>query len=126
MNLRFSSFASLLLVLAAPSAASAPHLGGGASADVSVVRVFLTLLFCLIVAVLAIFLIRQRYGSRGSSFFSRMGTGSQRLRVVESRRIGPQSDLCLVECDELEYLLLITPGGPLLVKEHRAPAPADR
>jgi len=104
--------------IALSSAADAQqHLGGGAPADVSLVRVFLSLFVCLILAGLAILFIRQRYGGRLPAALTRIRSGVSRLRFVESRRIGAQADLCLVECDDQEYLLLMTPGGPLLLKQ---------
>lgn len=119
---RFRFFV-MLTTLASSKAVSAQRLGGAASADVSLVRVFLALLFCLILAILAVFIIRQRYGGRLPSFFGRMASTNSRIRLVESRRIGPQADLCLVDCDGQEYLLLLSPGGPLLLKERPISSP---
>jgi len=99
------------------SAADAQRLGGAAEADISLVRVFLALFFSLIVAAFAVFLIRQRYGGRMPAMFTRIGSTTARLRLIESRRIAPQSDLCLIECDGREFLLLISPGNALVLKE---------
>lgn len=126
MNRRLALLAALAGALSLSGAAHAQRLGGSASADISLVRVFLALLLCVIVAVLAIFLIRQRYGGgRLPSMFPRLAPGGSRLRLVEIRRIGPQSDLCLVQCDETEFLVLIAPGGALLLRERQAAAIGD-
>ncbi len=117
---------AIVPILGASSAVQAQHLGGGASGEVSLVRVFLALFVCLVFAVPAILLIRHRYGTGSPALFSRIRPGEARIQLVESRRVGPQSDLCLVQCDGLEYLLLITPGGPLLVKDGQAPASEGR
>jgi len=109
--------ALLAVSLTISSAADAQRLGGAAEADISLVRVFLALFFCLIVAAFAVFLIRQRYGGRMPAMFTRMGSTTARLRLVECRRIAPQSDLCLIECDDREFLLLISPGSALVLKE---------
>jgi flagellar biogenesis protein FliO len=109
----------LVAVLSLSSAAHAQRLGGAATADISLVRVFLALLFCLIIAALAIFLLRQRYGGgRLPAMFARTASSSSRVRLVESRRIGPQSDVCLIEADGKEFLVLITAGGPLVLQRH--------
>jgi len=109
--------ALLAVSLTISSAADAQRLGGAAEADISLVRVFLALFFCLIVAAFAVFLIRQRYGGRMPAMFTRIGSTTARLRLIESRRIAPQSDLCLIECDDREFLLLISPGSALVLKE---------
>ena len=99
------------------SAAGAQRLGGAAETDISLVRVFLALFFCLILASFAVFLIRQRYGGRMPAMFTRIASKTARLRLIECRRIAPQSDLCLIECDDREFLLLISPGSALVLKE---------
>ena len=109
--------ALLAVSLTISSAADAQRLGGAAEADISLVRVFLALFFCLIVASFAVFLIRQRYGGRMPAMFTRIGSTTARLRLIECRRVAPQSDLCLIECDDREFLLLISPGSALVLKE---------
>ena len=114
-RLRLAIFGLFAPALA--SAAEAQRLGGAANADISLVRVFLALLFCLLIAVLAVFFIRQRYGGRSPGFLARMKSGPSRIRVVESRRVGPQSDVLIVAADDREYLLLLSPGGSVLLRE---------
>jgi len=104
-------------ILGGSTAAQARHLGGAADTDVSLIRVFLALFLCLILAGLAAFLIRQRWGGKLPAVFTRARSSSSRIQLAESRRIGPQTELCLVECDGHEYLLLISAGGPLLLRE---------
>jgi len=107
---------------------AAQRLGGGTSPEVSLVRVFLALLVCLIVASLAILLVRQRLRGGRLPIFTRLASTSGRIRLLESRRIAPQTDLCLVEVDGAEHLLLIAPGGTLPL-DHRPTAslePANR
>ncbi len=43
------------------------------------------------------------------------GRGGGRLRVVERRAVDPRSVLLLVAVDGVEYAVLSTPGGPLLL-----------
>lgn len=111
--------AALLLGVILPVAgANAQQLGGGGAPDISLVRVFLALLVCLIVAVLAALLIRQRVKGGGSlPLFTRLGSTSSRIRLIETRRVAPQSDVCLVECDGQEYLLLLSPAGASVLRQ---------
>jgi len=61
------------------------HLGGAAaSADVSIVRVFLSLFVCLLLAGLAILFIRQRYGGRLPARLSALRSAATRMRLVSS------------------------------------------
>jgi flagellar biogenesis protein FliO len=112
-GLRLGALAGSLLL---PSAATAQRLGGAASADVSLVRIFLALLFCLILAGLAILLLRQRLAGGRLGVLPRLQSAGQRIRLVESRRISPQAEVSLVDVDGAEYLLLLSAGGPLLLK----------
>jgi flagellar biogenesis protein FliO len=110
-------FAALLLL---SSPAAAQQLGSASSADVSLVRVFLALFVCIVLAVLAILLVRYRLGGRVPAFLPRFAPGNARIRLIESRRISPQAEVSLVECDGTQYLMLIAAGGPLLLKEQPA------
>ena len=118
MTLR--SAASFPAIAALASAARAQALGGQGAPDVSLVRVFLALLFCLIVAALAILFAKYRLGGGMPPLITRMNARDGRIRLVETRRIGPQSELSVVECDGEEYLLLLSPGGPLLLRSGKA------
>jgi len=111
-----------LFVAAVPGAAEAQRLGTAPPADVSLVRVFLALLVCLIVAVLALFLIRQRMGGRPPALLMRLRAPSSRIRLVESRRIGMQAELCIARCDDEEYLLLLAPSGSVMLRHETVPA----
>lgn len=105
----------IISALAMPESAGAQQLGGGAAPDISLVRVFLALLVSLVIAVLAVLVLKQRLGGRLPSFFSRIAPSTARIRLVESRRISTQGELCIAEVDGEEFLLLISPGGPLLL-----------
>lgn len=108
--------------LAAASPAAAQQLGGGNAPDISLVRVFLALFICLIIAFLAILLLRQRHGRPFPSWFGRQAPRA-RISVLETRRIGPAADLSLIQCDDDEYLLLVTAGGPAVLR-HRPLSPS--
>lgn len=104
--------------------AHAQQLGGGGAPNISLVRVFLALLVCLIVAVLAVLLLRQKIKGGALPLFSKLGSTTPRIKLVETRRIAPQSDLCLVQCDREEYLLLIVPGGASVLNRTPVAAPS--
>ena len=120
MSLRHACRAVTLLfgALLPVAGANAQQLGGGGAPDISLVRVFLALLVCLIVAVLAVWLLRQRIKGGGTlPLFTRFGTTNARIRLIETRRVAPQSDVCLVECDGQEYLLLLSPAGASVLRQ---------
>lgn len=107
------------LLLISPAAARAQKLGGAASPDVSMTRVFLALFVCIILALLAILLIRYRFSGRLPSFLPRLQPTGARIRLIEARRISPQAEVSLIECDGTQYLLLVAQGGTLLLSERR-------
>jgi len=113
MRLRYIS---ILIACSASSAAQAQRLGGAAAPDLSLTRVFLSLFVCLVIAFLAILLLRKRYGLKGLNWSIRQRSQS-RITVLETRRIGPQADVTLVRCDGEEFLLLLTPGGPAVLRQ---------
>lgn len=120
MSLRACRFLAIfgLLSFSPAGAAIAQQLGGAGTPDVSIVRVFLALLICLIVAVFAALLLRQKFRGGSLPLLTKLGARSNRLHLVESRRIAPQSDLCLVRCDGEEYLLLIAPASVSVLNHH--------
>jgi flagellar biosynthesis protein FliO len=101
-----------------PLMASPGRLGGGEPLDVSLGRIVAALLICILIAILAVLLIRQRAGRidlRG--LFSRLELGPRAIEVVETRRLSPHADICLVRYDGREYLLLLLPGRARVLSE---------
>ena len=103
-------------VLAAPAHSWAQQLGGGGQVEISWVRLILALVVCLGAAGLAIWLLRQRSTGSGltQQLRGRFGA-SARIETIETRRISPHADLCLVRCDGVEYLLVCTAGNAELL-----------
>ena len=93
--------------------------------DVSLVRIFLALLVCLILASLAILLVRYRLNGKAPSFLPRLSSANVRIRLLESRRISSQAEVSLIECDGAEYLLILAPGGTMLLRESKAKPASD-
>lgn len=111
---------ALLVVImpAVPALASAHRLGGGGDVGVSLGRIVAALLICIIVAVLAALLLRQRAGHQDlSRLFSRFDLRARAIEVVETRRLSPHADICLVRHGGKDYLLLTMAGAAQVLSE---------
>lgn len=106
---------SARLFLAAIALSSTPalagsRLAGGGELDLSILRIAMSLLLCLALAA-AIILLLKRNGGRISltglrNLLSNGSPSGQRIRVIESRRISVHADLCVVRCDDVDYVIL--------------------
>lgn len=98
------------LAVAAPVLAQ--NLGTGQAPNVSIVRIVAVLIFCLLAAVALVFLLRNRAigGRLRPGILGELGRRG-RVRVIESRRISIHADLCLVEFEGEEILILCGSGG---------------
>ena len=104
-----------------PALANAPRLGGGEPLGVSLGRIVFALIICILIAFLAALLIRQRAGKIDlATMFGRMELRSRAIEVVETRRLSPHADICLVRHDGQEYLLLLLAGGARILREKPA------
>lgn len=105
-------------VAAGAQNAAQPHLGGGGSLDVSLGRIIASLVICIIVAVLAILLIRQR-GGRGdlAAMFARLQPQARAIEVIETRRLNPHADICLVRHAGRDYLLVLQAGSMQVLRD---------
>ena len=100
-----------LLLLFQPAAAQT--LGQGSDVEISVWRIVATLVLCTMLAVGGAFLLKARQGSLPLGSF--LPKQNRRLRLVESLRLGPQADLCIVECDGRELLIAASAQGTRLL-----------
>ena len=112
---------ALTLLWSGNALANATRLGGGGGLDLSLTRIVISLLLCLGIAVSVILLIR-RSGGRANlgalrTLLARDLPAEQRIRVLESRRISAHADVCLVRCDQVEYLILCSPQQQQLLRE---------
>jgi hypothetical protein len=104
--------------------ATAQRLGGGAGAvDVSPARVMAALVVCVAAAFALAVLLRARNGDHAPMWRRwRGGWGaSSRIRVIETRRAGVHADVCLVECDGDQYLLLCGPSVQTVLRAPERP-----
>jgi hypothetical protein len=103
---------ALAVLGCAPGIASAARLGGGEPLDISWGRIVAALFLSLLVAIVAILLIRKRGGSVKLPFLlGRMELRTRAIHVVETRRLSQHADICLVRHGDCEYLLLLLAGG---------------
>ena len=115
--------AGLACLIAQPALAAAPaRLGGGGELDISLGRIVLSLIICIIIAVLAILLIRQRSGRIDlRALFARIEPRAAHIRIVETRRLSPHADVSVVEHGGREYLLLLQPTAAQVLRERDIP-----
>jgi flagellar protein FliO/FliZ len=75
-------------------------------------------LFALI-ATLAL-IVGVAYGARRMGMLQANGQGPKRLRVTESLMLDPRRRMVIVRCDEREHLILLGPGGDIIVGDMAA------
>lgn len=121
----------LSLLICWPGAVQAQNLGGGngGTPDISVIRILAALLVCLAAAFTLALMIRARNGGlrlSGKGWLSGAIARSRRIEVIETRRASPHADICLVRCDDEEYLLLCGPSAQSVLRWPNGTRPADR
>jgi hypothetical protein len=113
-----------VLAASVPALAQAQRLGGGSAPDVPWVRLAAALLFCLMLAALALLFLRQRGGKADlRALFSRFEVRPRAIDVVETRRLSQHADICLVRHGGREYLMLLLAAGGQILSDR--PAAAD-
>jgi hypothetical protein len=110
--------AGAALLVAAPALAGAGRLGGGQPLEVSLGRIVAALVICIIIAILAALLIRQRSGKLDLyAWFGRLQARPRAIEVIETRRLSPHADICVVRHSGREYLLLLLAGDARILSE---------
>ncbi len=102
--------------------ACAQTLGHGPPDDISLWRVAMALILCLVLAVGAAFAVKAGGGRWRLPFVA--NDASRRLKLRESLRLGHQVDLCIVACDGRDLLVSVSAQGVRLLD--RLPAPDGR
>jgi len=102
----------------------AGRLGGGGAVDVPLGRIVFAFLLCIVVAALAILLIRQRMGKGDlNGWLRRVAPGKGAVEIVEVRRVGMHADIGVVRYGGREFLLLLHAQRPSVLRE--GPISAD-
>ena len=109
---------TLLLLFAAGSATS---LAGGRGVAIDPVRILAALAAALIVAWLAALLLARLKRGKGVEGLFTRSAGPARLKVRETRRVGMNAEISLVEWDGRQYLVGVT-GGAMTVLDRREEA----
>ena len=109
--------AAVWMIASAPALASG-RLGGGEELGVSLGRIVGALLVCLLVAGLAVLVLRQRAGKGDLHLFAAALKARPRaLDVVETRRLSQHADICLIRHAGREYLLLLMAGSARILSD---------
>lgn len=115
-----------LQAVASAAQSHAGRLGGGGAVDISLGRIIISFLICVIIAALAILLIRQRSGRIDlASLFARMEPRKREIEVVETRRLSPHADLCVVRQGGREYLLVLQQASAQVLRDQAIVTPDD-
>lgn len=106
-----------------------PRLGGGGAPDISFARVTAALVLCLIVAVLAALLLKRGGGKVDLASLRTLLKGvrdDRRIDVIETRRISQHAEICIVRCDDREYVILSAQQQQMVLHDAVALAPAAK
>jgi hypothetical protein len=110
--------AGAILLAASPALASGGRLGGGQPLEVSLGRIVSALVICIIIAVLAVLMIRQRSGKIDlHALLGRFQVKPRAIEVIETRRLSQHADICLLRHSGREYLLLLLAGDARILGE---------
>lgn len=116
-------------LLFVPAALAQPgRLGGGGALNLSLTRVIMSLILCLMLAALAAFTLKR---SGGRIDFKRVRglvaalPAQRRVDVIETRRVSQHADVCLLRCDGREYLILCAQQHQLVLRETECSAGAE-
>jgi flagellar biogenesis protein FliO len=106
---------------ALPLSAHAQRLGGASEPDISLPRILAALVLCVAAAVVLALIVAKRGRLHGLAAIGDWATSfrkPRRLKLMESVRISPHADLCLVTCDDTEFLLVCNQGEIRVLSEN--------
>lgn len=114
-----------MIQLLATGGTAAGHLGGGTGLDLPIGRIVVSLLTCLLIAVLAVVFLRQRAGKLDlRTAVARLSSRRVEIEIVEVRRLSPHGDVALIRQADREYLVLIQAGRSTILRERDSPPSA--
>lgn len=97
-------------------------LAQGVTPDIPWLRIVLSFIFCIAVAVIAILALRAYKGKQGNglqSIFAKRGrVKSNRIYIAEMRRLNAHADLCVIHFNDQEYLLSVAGSGITVLAQH--------
>lgn len=95
------------------------RLGGGGSLNLSLTRIVMSLILCLMLAALVALALKRSGGridlKRWRGLIATL-PAQRRIEVVETRRASQYADICLVRCDGREYLVLSSQQQQLVLR----------
>jgi flagellar biogenesis protein FliO len=110
----FRLIAGLAATFACSSIAHAQILGQGQDQGVSATHIVISLFFCLILAVVAAFVMRRRMTAGLFAGWQNLiervvarESRPKRLQIIETARLGPHL-ICILRCDGAEWLVTAT------------------
>jgi flagellar biogenesis protein FliO len=92
----------------------AQKLGQGGGDEISIWRVLGSLVVCLGLAIGAAYALRTRFRGGVPPVF---GAQERRLKLVETVRLSHQADVCLMRCDEGDFIVASTPQGLIVISK---------
>ncbi|MBX9747576.1 MAG: flagellar biosynthetic protein FliO [Hyphomonadaceae bacterium] len=75
-------------------------------------------LFALIITLALI--VGVAYAARRLGMLQPQGQGARRMKVTESLMLDPRRRMVIVRCDDREHLILLGPGGDVVVADQPA------
>lgn len=117
---RLSVWSLPFLLIVQPAFAHGGRLGGGGDLGISLTRIVMALLLCLMLAVLAALLLKRGGGKVDLSAIRRLVVRlpvERRIDIVETRRVSQHADICLLRCDGREYLILCAAQQQTVLRE---------
>lgn len=120
----------LAYLVSAPAAFAQPgRLGGGGALNLSLTRIVMSLILCLMLAALAAFALKRSGGRIDVKRLRGMIAtlpAQRRIEVIETRRASQYADVCLIRCDGREYLVLSSQEQQLVLRETECPVPVPQ
>ncbi|WP_448661549.1 hypothetical protein ACG3SL_12870 [Sphingomonas sp. CJ20] len=108
------------LVHAPAAFAQAGRLGGGGQLNLSLTRIVMALMLCLMLAALAALALKRSGGRidlpRLRGLVAAL-PAQRRVEVIETRRVSQYADVCLLRCDGREYLVLCAQQQQTVLRE---------
>lgn len=110
----------------APTIALAQTLGRGEPVEAPLLRLVLGFALCCVLVIVAALVLKRsmRAGAPASGDLKNwLRLPTRRIDVIESQRLSPNADICLLSYDKNEYLVVVSAAGATVLRETPAPAP---